>query len=260
VRREGLAADVDALIRQWPTHARGHIDTAMTNPPVVPATAVGIEGPILERRPLGLRDGYAVELLQLLAHLLDHGSGDGETLWEAGRGRIERGLADPLLPGARCLAIAVAGDQQGAGIVRVASGLLRLDTEVEALANRQVGIRASVEKPDRLPPGRSEAKVELRGRDRHHAVEVVAKLLIAQRQRARIEPPQGLPRKRQDDVMCANGQGTPRGLQVQPIEIADTLEIPIGTVMSRLHRARKQIRERLADYAAERGYGEEGRS
>lgn len=43
-------------------------------------------------------------------------------------------------------------------------------------------------------------------------------------------------------------------------EIADTLEIPIGTVMSRLHRARKQIRGQLAEYARERGYGEEGRS
>ena len=36
-------------------------------------------------------------------------------------------------------------------------------------------------------------------------------------------------------------------------EIADILDVPIGTVMSRLHRGRKQLRERLADYAAERG-------
>ncbi len=30
-------------------------------------------------------------------------------------------------------------------------------------------------------------------------------------------------------------------------EIAETLHVPVGTVMSRLHRARKQLRERLQD-------------
>lgn len=34
-------------------------------------------------------------------------------------------------------------------------------------------------------------------------------------------------------------------------EIADTLEVPIGTVMSRLHRARQQVSRELADYARE---------
>ncbi|WP_149957642.1 sigma-70 family RNA polymerase sigma factor [Zafaria cholistanensis] len=38
-------------------------------------------------------------------------------------------------------------------------------------------------------------------------------------------------------------------------EVADILGIPMGTVMSRLHRGRKQLRELLADYAAERGLG-----
>lgn len=37
-------------------------------------------------------------------------------------------------------------------------------------------------------------------------------------------------------------------------EIAEIMDIPLGTVMSRLHRGRKLLRDRLTDYAAERGY------
>jgi RNA polymerase sigma-70 factor (ECF subfamily) len=36
-------------------------------------------------------------------------------------------------------------------------------------------------------------------------------------------------------------------------EIAEILEVPIGTVMSRLHRGRKAMQKRLFEYAVERG-------
>ena len=43
-------------------------------------------------------------------------------------------------------------------------------------------------------------------------------------------------------------------------EIADIVGVPTGTVMSRLHRGRKLLREALADYAKERGFTSEKKS
>jgi RNA polymerase sigma-70 factor (ECF subfamily) len=43
-------------------------------------------------------------------------------------------------------------------------------------------------------------------------------------------------------------------------EIADIVEVPAGTVMSRLHRGRKLLREKLADYAKELGYSTDSKA
>lgn len=48
-----------------------------------------------------------------------------------------------------------------------------------------------------------------------------------------------------------------QGLAYQ--EIADVLDVPLGTVKSRLFRGRKLLQERLLDYARESGFIREGR-
>ncbi|MBS1788509.1 MAG: sigma-70 family RNA polymerase sigma factor [Acidobacteria bacterium] len=57
-----------------------------------------------------------------------------------------------------------------------------------------------------------------------------------------------LPRDFQIPIMLADVE------KLSYREIADVMEIPIGTVMSRLHRGRKILRTELVKYAREAGY------
>lgn len=80
------------------------------------------------------------------------------------------------------------------------------------------------------------------------------------------DAPEGSWHSRQfsDEVIAALEQLPPRYREVVELvdirglaykEAAEQLECPLGTVMSRLHRARKLLREQLADYATHYGIG-----
>jgi len=57
-----------------------------------------------------------------------------------------------------------------------------------------------------------------------------------------------LPEEYQTAVLLADVEG------LSYKEIADIMDCPTGTVMSRLHRGRKLLKEKLQDYAVEYGY------
>jgi RNA polymerase sigma-70 factor (ECF subfamily) len=59
---------------------------------------------------------------------------------------------------------------------------------------------------------------------------------------------QSIPEEFRLAVYCADVEGFAYK------EISDIMNTPIGTVMSRLHRGRKMLRDLLADYAADRGF------
>lgn len=75
-----------------------------------------------------------------------------------------------------------------------------------------------------------------------------------------------MPQQLTDEDVLAAMERIPRDFQIPVVladvedfsyrEIADLLEVPLGTVMSRLHRGRKLLRMELAGYAREAGYTE----
>ena len=77
------------------------------------------------------------------------------------------------------------------------------------------------------------------------------------------DPP--TPQRLTDEEVLAALERLPRDFQIPILladveelsyrAIADVLEIPIGTVMSRLHRGRKMLRAELVNYAQNAGYG-----
>jgi RNA polymerase sigma-70 factor, ECF subfamily len=64
-----------------------------------------------------------------------------------------------------------------------------------------------------------------------------------------LEALESLPRHYREVVELVDIDGLPYK------EAADELGIPLGTVMSRLHRARRSMRKQLGDYARDHGFG-----
>lgn len=99
-----------------------------------------------------------------------------------------------------------------------------------------------------------------RARERKQAATDQQALVDLQADDARVIPPELDYDALDDEVKRALDEVAPEFRQVLLLwatmefryqEIADILEVPIGTVMSRLHRARQQLARRLHDYARE---------
>lgn len=78
-------------------------------------------------------------------------------------------------------------------------------------------------------------------------------------QSAEVEALRNIPDKRIQDALMSLGEDYRMVVYYADVEglaykeIAEIMDTPIGTVMSRLHRGRKQLRSKLKDVAAEHG-------
>lgn len=78
-------------------------------------------------------------------------------------------------------------------------------------------------------------------------------------QSAEVEALKNIPDKRIQDALMSLGEDYRMVVYYADVEglaykeIAEIMDTPIGTVMSRLHRGRKQLRSKLKDVAAEHG-------